>query len=160
MISSIFSNCCYPPTKAPPQMRLADLWGRFGVAYWPTLHNRGTACLLSCSWRIDRDDCMKTEKKAEKSFMLKVAHEMAKGLYDAGIMDATTMREFDALCLPPVKRLSSEQIKKIRLRIRLSKSVFAKYLNTTSSTVKKWEQGDKSPRALLSSCSILSQKRP
>src|SRR5260364_227587 len=84
---------------------------------------------------------MKTEKKAEKSFMLKVAHEMAKGLYDAGIMDATTMREFDALCLPPVERLSSEQIKKIRLRIRLSQSVFAKYLNTTSSTVKQWEQG-------------------
>src|SRR5260363_179196 len=77
---------------------------------------------------------MKTEKKAEKSFMLKVAHEMAKGLYDAGIMDATTMREFDALCLPPVERLSSEQIKKIRLRIRLSQSVFAKYLNTTSAT--------------------------
>src|SRR5260363_251875 len=99
-------------------------------------------------------------KQAVKSFILKVAHEMAKGLYDAGIMDATTMREFDALCLPPVERLSSEQIKKIRLRIRLSQSVFAKYLNTTSSTVKQWEQGDKSPRALLSSCSILSQKRP
>src|SRR5260364_208239 len=103
---------------------------------------------------------MKTEKKAENSVMLKGEHEMAKGLYDAGIMDATTMREFDARCLPPVERLSSEQIKKIRLRKRLSQSVFVKYLNTTSSSVQHWKKGDKSPRALLSSCSILSQKRP
>ncbi len=102
---------------------------------------------------------MKTEKKAEKSSMLKVAHEMAKGLYDAGIMDATTMREFDALCLPPVERLSSEQVKKIRLRVRLSQSVFAKYLNTTPSTVKQWEQGGKSPRGTsLKLLHIVSKK--
>ncbi len=36
--------------------------------------------------------------------MLEVAHEMAKGLYEANVIDATTMREFDALCLTPVPR--------------------------------------------------------
>ncbi len=29
--------------------------------------------------------------------ILEVVHESAKGLYDAGIVDATTMHEFDAL---------------------------------------------------------------
>lgn len=78
--------------------------------------------------------------------MLEVAQEMAQGLYDAGIMDATTMREFEALCLRPVKDLSSQEIKKIRLRERVSQAVFAKFLNTTVSTVRQWEQGEKHPR--------------
>ena len=89
---------------------------------------------------------MKTTKKAEKKKMLEVAHEMARGLYDANVIDATTMREFDSLCLPQVKELSSKQIKKLRLRERVSQVVFAKYLNTSPSTVRQWEQGEKHPR--------------
>ncbi len=56
------------------------------------------------------------------------------------------MREFDELCLPPVKDLSASQIKKIRLREKVSQPVFAKFLNTTLSTVRQWEQGEKHPR--------------
>jgi putative transcriptional regulator len=41
-------------------------------------------------------------KKGHDS-ILSVVHETAKGLSNAGIMDEMTMREFDALCLPPVK---------------------------------------------------------
>ena len=89
---------------------------------------------------------MATRKKAKKMSMLEVAHEMAEGLYDAGIMDATTMREFEALCLQPVKDLNPHEIKKIRLREKVSQAVFAKFLNTTVSTVRQWEQGEKHPR--------------
>lgn len=71
---------------------------------------------------------------------------MAKGLYQANVIDATTMREFDALCLPPVKDLSATDIKKIRLKEKVSQPVFAKCLNTSLSTVKQWEQGEKHPR--------------
>ncbi|MBX9704371.1 MAG: DNA-binding transcriptional regulator [Silvanigrellaceae bacterium] len=78
--------------------------------------------------------------------ILKVVHESAKGLYDAGIVDATTMHEFDALCLPPVKDLTAHEIKKLRLKEHVSQAVFAKYLNTSSSTIKQWEQGEKRPR--------------
>ena len=39
-----------------------------------------------------------------KKKMLEVAHIMANDLYNAGIIDSTTMREFDELCLPPVKK--------------------------------------------------------
>jgi len=55
------------------------------------------------------------------------------------------MREFDAMCLPPVKDLTAAEIKSLRLRCQASQAVFAAYLNTSPSTVQKWERGDKHP---------------
>jgi|SRR3989338_11184806 len=86
------------------------------------------------------------KQKKKKQTMLGVAHDMAKGLHKANVIDETTMREFDALCLPPVDDLSPKEIKKLRLREHVSQPVFAKYLNTSTSTVKQWEQGEKHPR--------------
>lgn len=88
----------------------------------------------------------KSTNKFEYLSPLEAIHESAHGLYDAGVIDATTMREFDALCLPPVRELSPNQIKKIRLREKLSQAVFAAYLNTSASTVRQWEIGEKHPR--------------
>lgn len=77
--------------------------------------------------------------------ILEVVHESAKGLYDAGLMDTMTMREFDAMCLPKVHKMKPKDIKKLRLREKMSQSVFAKFLNISSSTVKHWETGEKHP---------------
>ncbi|MFZ6735880.1 helix-turn-helix domain-containing protein [Undibacterium sp. Ji42W] len=77
--------------------------------------------------------------------LLDVLQGTAQGLHAAGVMDATTMREFDALCLPPVQEYTAEQIKHLRLRVKASQAVFAAYLNTSPSTVQKWEQGQKHP---------------
>jgi putative transcriptional regulator len=44
-----------------------------------------------------------------------------------------------------VKVYSAEQIKRIRLCNRASQAVFAAYLNTSPSTVQKWERGQKKP---------------
>ena len=77
--------------------------------------------------------------------ILKSVHDTAKGLHKAGAMDEVTMREFDALCLPPVKNYTPAQIKHLRRRYKASQSVFAAYLNTSTSTVQKWEQGQKKP---------------
>lgn len=77
--------------------------------------------------------------------ILEVVHESAKGLYDAGLMDVETMHTFDAMCLPPVRGLKPKEIKRIRLREHLSQPVFAKYLNASPSTIKKWETGEKHP---------------
>jgi len=77
--------------------------------------------------------------------ILDVVHKTAKGLHKAGTMDAQTMREFDALCLPPVKNYSAWQIKRLRMDNKASQAVFAAYLNTSLSTVQKWEQGQKKP---------------
>lgn len=89
---------------------------------------------------------MSKVKKEKHPSILETFHETAQGLYDANIIDATTMREFDELCLPKIKDLSPRQIKSIRLREKVSQPVFAKFLNTTLSTVRQWEQGEKHPR--------------
>lgn len=80
--------------------------------------------------------------------ILSAVHETAQGLHKAGVMKLETLREFDALCIPPVKELTPAQIKKIRLKNSVSQAVFAAYLNTTVSTVQKWEQGQKKPSGL------------
>lgn len=77
--------------------------------------------------------------------ILGVVHETAQDLHAAGVMKETTLREFDALCLPPVKEYSATQIKRIRTKNHVSQGVFAVYLNTSKSTVQKWEQGQKKP---------------
>jgi putative transcriptional regulator len=82
---------------------------------------------------------------AKRKTILETVHKTARGLRDAGLMDTTTMREFDALCLPPVKEYTAAQIKRIRESNKASQSVFAAYLNTSVSTIQKWERGEKKP---------------
>ena len=83
-----------------------------------------------------------------KKSILEVVHESVEGLYDAGIVDVTTMHGFDTLCLTAVEDLSPQEIKKIRLREKMSQGVFALYLNISISTVQKWERGEKHPRGI------------
>lgn len=75
--------------------------------------------------------------------ILEMVHGSAKDLHEAGVMKETTLREFDALCLPPVKEYTAVQIKRIRTKNHASQGVFAAYLNTSVSTIQKWEQGQK-----------------
>lgn len=77
--------------------------------------------------------------------ILETVHEGAQDLRKAGVMDDVTLREFDALCLPPIKTYSAQQIQRIRMKNKASQAVFALYLNTSKSTVQKWEQGMKKP---------------
>jgi putative transcriptional regulator len=51
---------------------------------------------------------------------LAAVHETAAGLHDAGAIDRRTMKVFDQMCLTPVKDLSAEQIRRIRLREKAS----------------------------------------
>jgi putative transcriptional regulator len=55
------------------------------------------------------------------------------------------MREYDALCLAPVPEYSSRKIRALRTRHRLSQAVLASILNTSLSTVRQWEIGQKRP---------------
>ena len=80
-----------------------------------------------------------------KSAILEAVRQTAKGLHKAGVMDQVTLREFDRLCLPPVEPLDPGQIKQIREAARVSQAVFAALLNTSLSTVQKWEIGQKKP---------------
>lgn len=94
-----------------------------------------------------------------KKSILDVIHDSVKDLHDVGLVDAKTMHTFDALCLPPIRKLSPQQIKRLRLKERVSQPVFASYLNASASTVKKWERGEKHPTGpALKLLNIVAQK--
>jgi putative transcriptional regulator len=95
----------------------------------------------------------------KKSTILEAVHETASGLYKAGVMDLVTLREFEQLCLPPVETLEPEQIKQIREACRVSQAVFASLLNTSVSTVQKWEIGQKRPSGTALKLLHLVKKR-
>ncbi|MCA0242090.1 MAG: DNA-binding transcriptional regulator [Proteobacteria bacterium] len=94
-----------------------------------------------------------------KSPILAAVHDTAKGLHKAGVMDRVTLREFDQLCLPRVEPLQPEQIRHIRETTRVSQAVFARLLNTSLSTVQKWEIGQKKPTGTALKLLHLVQKR-
>jgi len=70
-------------------------------------------------------------------------HETMEALHDFGAVDKQTMRRFDNACLTPIRPFKPEGIKAIRGKEHVSQTVFANYLNVTSSLVSKWERGEK-----------------
>ncbi len=95
----------------------------------------------------------------KKSAILEAVHETATGLHNAGLMDQTTLREFDRLCLPVIEPLEPKQIKEIRESSHVSQAVFAAILNTSLSTVQKWEIGQKRPSSTALKLLHLVKKR-
>jgi putative transcriptional regulator len=73
-------------------------------------------------------------------------HETAEGLHSTGLMDKKTMREFDDICLTPVRLFKPKEIRALRLREGASQAVFARYLNVTTGLVSQWERGEKHPQ--------------
>ena len=94
-----------------------------------------------------------------KSAILEAVHDTAKGLHKAGAMSQVKLREFDRLCPPPIEPLEPEEIKQIRETSRVSQAVFARLLNTSLSTVQKWEIGQKKPTGTALKLLHLVQKR-
>jgi putative transcriptional regulator len=79
------------------------------------------------------------------SRILTNVHKSAARLHAAGFMDEVTMREFDGLCLPPLRSYSAEDVQRIRAATKASQAVFAMFLNVKALTVAAWEQGTKKP---------------
>ncbi len=97
--------------------------------------------------------------KQYRSPLMASLHETAEGLHAAGIMDKRTMREFDDLCLTPVRPLKPKEIRALRLREGASQAVFARYLNVTTGLVSQWERGDKHPSgSSLKLLTLVAQK--
>jgi putative transcriptional regulator len=95
----------------------------------------------------------------KKSAILEAVHDTAKGLHKAGVMDQVTLREFDRLCLMPIESLEPEKIRQIREAANVSQAVFAAILNTSLSTVQKWEIGQKRPTGTALKLLHLAQTR-
>ncbi|MDL5030952.1 DNA-binding transcriptional regulator [Pelomonas sp. APW6] len=94
-----------------------------------------------------------------RSPIIETVRDTAKGLHKAGVMDQVTLREFDPHWLSPVGPLEPAEIKRIRERSHVSQAVFARLLNTSLSTVQKWEIGQKKPAGTALKLLHLVQKR-
>ncbi|TCU14650.1 helix-turn-helix domain-containing protein [Rhizobium sullae] len=68
------------------------------------------------------------------------------------------MREFDALCLPPLRDYTPEEIKKIRNANKVSQAVFAQFINVKKFTVAAWEQGKKPSRTAIKILGLVERK--
>ena len=89
-----------------------------------------------------------TTKKIFKSDAFQAIHSSASALHKIGAIDKTTMRGFDMSCLAMPVDIKPEQIKLIRELNHVSQPIFARYLNTSESTVQKWETGAKRPSGM------------
>jgi putative transcriptional regulator len=97
--------------------------------------------------------------KKFKSEVFESIHESASALFAVGAISKATMREFDESCLATMpESIDAEQIKALRERNNVSQPVFARYLNTSASTVKKWEAGDKHPSGMALKLLSIVQK--
>jgi putative transcriptional regulator len=86
-----------------------------------------------------------TVKTAPKSRILEVVYETAQDLQSLGFIDKRKQRKIDPLCLDPIPPYAADQIRALRERINVSQAVLASVLNTSASTVRKWEIGEKHP---------------
>ena len=85
-------------------------------------------------------------------------HSAAFGLHRAKVIDKKTMREYDDLCIEKAPEFNAKEIARIRKSVNVSQGVFALYLNTTASTIRQWEQGDKKPSGIAARMLQLVQK--
>lgn len=87
-------------------------------------------------------------KTKYKSDAFEAIHSSASALFKVGGIDKSTMRHFDESCLAVPATLDPVEIKRLRERNKVSQPVFARYLNTSESTVEKWESGAKKPSGM------------
>ena len=83
-----------------------------------------------------------------KSDAFEAVHASASALLEVGAIDKATMRDFDATCLSVLAPFDPQEIKRLRESQHVSQPVFARYLNTSESTVEKGETGAKRPSGM------------
>ena len=83
--------------------------------------------------------------KKANTRLIEELHETAEGLYSLGLITKKRMLEYEYLRNLTVQPMPAAKIKLLRERLRISQAVLAAVLNTSVSTVQKWEVGDKKP---------------
>jgi putative transcriptional regulator len=97
--------------------------------------------------------------KQYRSRVAASVHETVEDLRRAGLVGKRTLREFDALCLTPIRPLAPREIRALRLREGASQAVFARYLNVTTGLVSQWERGARRPQGTsLKLLSLVARK--
>ena len=93
-----------------------------------------------------------------KTGAFEAIHEAANALYKVGALDKVTLRSFDDACLEPAPALQPAEIKALRETNHVSQPIFARYLNTSESTIQKWESGAKRPSGVALKLLMVVQK--
>jgi putative transcriptional regulator len=97
-------------------------------------------------------------KNRYKSDVSEAIHSSAAMLHKVGALDKATMRDFDSRHLAVPGEFEPAQIKQLREANNVSRPVFARYLNTSESTVEKWETGAKRPSGMALKLLAVVQK--
>jgi putative transcriptional regulator len=101
---------------------------------------------------------MMMSKLKFKNDLRESIHESMSALYRTGVIDKATMRDFDAACLSVTPAFAPKDIQKLREANKVSQPVFARYLNTSESTIEKWETGAKRPSGMAVKLLTIVQK--
>ena len=97
--------------------------------------------------------------KRYMSEALAAAHETALGMTEAGVMTKRTMKMFDKACLTPIREMSADEIRALRVKENVSQAVFALHLNVTEDVISQWERGEKRPQgASLKLLTLVARK--
>ena len=98
------------------------------------------------------------KKKLFNSDAFEAIHASAKALHKVGAIDKATMRSFEESCLTATLQFTPSEIQKLRKSNHVSQPVFARYLNTSESTIVKWETGAKRPSGMALKLLTIVQK--
>lgn len=99
-----------------------------------------------------------TIKPKFKSDAFEAIHSSAHALFKVGAIDKATLRNFDESCLVVPEEINPKMIKEIREHNHVSQPVFARFLNTSESTIQKWETGAKRPSGMALKLLAVVQK--
>lgn len=91
---------------------------------------------------------------------LQRVHKMAERFSHNGSVDKITLRKINALVQSStLEEMTAERIKQLRQRERISQGVLATFLNMSSESIQKWEQGKTQPQgAALRLLTLIEQK--
>lgn len=89
----------------------------------------------------------------------RIVHEAVADAHRAGVVEKTTMRTFDEMCLAKATNMAPQDIQALRERAKVSQAVFAHYLNVTPGLISQWERGERRPSGpALTLLSLISRK--
>ena len=94
-------------------------------------------------------------KRKFKSDAFEAIHSAVEGMLAAGTIDKETMRTFDEDCLVIPQELSPGEIKALREDNHVSQPVFARYLNTSQSTVQTGQRSSSFRSCKSTGCKCL-----
>lgn len=81
-------------------------------------------------------------------------HASAKALRKVGAIDKATTRDFGERCIAVPPQFKPEAVRQLRDANNVSPPLFARFLNTSESTVEKWETRAKRPSGMA--CKLLA----